>query len=49
MPPIPAFYHQPASIMDLVDHSIDRVLDLLGLPADDARRWTGAWPEPLQS
>lgn len=49
VPPIPAFYHHPASIMDLVDHSIDRVLDLLGLPAADARRWTGAWPEPLQS
>jgi len=48
LPPIPAFYHLPASIMDLVDHSIDRVLDLLGLPAEDTRRWTGAWPEPPQ-
>ena len=41
-PPIPAFYHNPRSIMDLVDHSLDRVLDLLGLPPGDARRWTGA-------
>jgi len=48
LPPIPAFYHLPASIMDLVDHSVDRVLDLLGLPAEDTRRWTGAWPEPPQ-
>ena len=38
-PPIPAFYHKPQTAMDLVDHSVDRVLDLLGIPASDARRW----------
>lgn len=38
-PPIPAFYHKPKSILDIVDHSINRVLDLLGLPAPDAARW----------
>ena len=41
-PPIPAFYHKPRSLMDLVDHSLDRVLDLLGLNPEDAKRWTGA-------
>ncbi len=45
-PPIPAFYTDPKSILDLVDHSLDRVLDLLGLPPGDARRWTGAGPAP---
>lgn len=40
-PPIPGFYHHPANVMDLVDHSLDRVLDLLGLPAGDQRRWDG--------
>jgi 4-hydroxy-3-polyprenylbenzoate decarboxylase len=40
-PPMPAFYHQPKTILDLVDHSLDRVLDLLGLPEPDARRWKG--------
>jgi 4-hydroxy-3-polyprenylbenzoate decarboxylase len=40
-PPIPGFYNQAATIDDLVDSSIDRVLDLLGLPAEDARRWNG--------
>jgi 4-hydroxy-3-polyprenylbenzoate decarboxylase len=40
-PPIPPFYQKPQSIMDLVDGSVDRVLDLLGLPAPDARRWEG--------
>ncbi len=38
-PPIPAFYHRPQTVMDLVDYSVERVLDLLGLPARDARRW----------
>ncbi len=41
VPPIPGFYHAPQTVMDLVDHSVDRVLDLLGLPAEDARRWEG--------
>jgi len=41
LPPIPAFYHQPETILDLVDHTVDRVLDLLGLPDPDARRWRG--------
>ena len=40
-PPIPAFYCKPETIEDLVDHSVDRVLDLLGAPAGDARRWEG--------
>jgi flavin prenyltransferase len=38
-PPIPGFYHEPKTILDLVDHSVDRVLDLVGLPAPDAARW----------
>ena len=38
-PPIPAFYCQPQTIEELVDHSIDRVFDLLGLAAATARRW----------
>ncbi len=38
-PPIPAFYHRPQSVQDLVDQSVDRVLDLLGIPAGDARHW----------
>ena len=41
-PPVPGFYHRPASVQDLVDHSVNRVLDLLGLPSQDARRWDGA-------
>src|ERR1700691_371566 len=40
-PPIPGFYNQPATVEDLVDSSVDRVLDLIGLPDAHARRWSG--------
>ncbi len=38
-PPVPGFYQQPQTIQDLVDHCVDRVLDLAGVPAKDAKRW----------
>ena len=40
-PPIPAFYSKPQTVMDIVDSSVDRVMDLLGVPAPDAKRWNG--------
>ncbi len=40
-PPIPGFYNQPQTVMDIVDHSVNRALDLLGLPDPAARRWEG--------
>jgi 4-hydroxy-3-polyprenylbenzoate decarboxylase len=40
-PPIPGFYHQPQTVMDLVDHSVSRVMDLIDLPDPEARRWDG--------
>ena len=40
-PPIPGFYHKPETVMDIVDHSVERVMDLLGLPPADAKRWQG--------
>src|SRR5262249_39652429 len=40
-PPIPAFYHQPQSVSEIVDHSVDRIFDLLGLPSPNAYRWDG--------
>jgi 4-hydroxy-3-polyprenylbenzoate decarboxylase len=40
-PPIPAFYNKPASVEDLVDGTVERILDLLGLPDPNARRWNG--------
>jgi 4-hydroxy-3-polyprenylbenzoate decarboxylase len=41
-PPVPGFYHHPQTVMDIVDHTIDRVLDLIGIPDAQVRRWEGA-------
>ena len=38
-PPVPAFYSYPRTVDDIVDQSVARILDLLGIPNDLARRW----------
>jgi 4-hydroxy-3-polyprenylbenzoate decarboxylase len=40
-PPVPAFYSNPASLDEMVDHTIGRVLDLFELDHDGVKRWTG--------
>jgi 4-hydroxy-3-polyprenylbenzoate decarboxylase len=40
-PPMPAFYNKPATLDDVVDEGVTRVLDLLGLPDPGAKRWQG--------
>ena len=40
-PPLPAFYAKPESLADMVDQSVGRALDLLGLSWAPVRRWTG--------
>lgn len=40
-PPIPGFYHKPQTVIEVVDHSVERVMDLLGLPSPTAKRWNG--------
>lgn len=45
-PPVPAFYAQPASIMEMVDHTLGRVLDLFDIDLGTVRRWTGAVSRP---
>ena len=40
-PPLPAFYSQPQTIDDLVNHSVGRVLDLFDLDAGILKRWEG--------
>ena len=40
-PPVPSFYHRPQTLADMVDHTVSRVIDLLGLPQVDAPRWGG--------
>lgn len=41
-PPVPAFYQRPASVEDIIDHIVARVLDQLGLELPGISRW----PEP---
>ncbi len=40
-PPLPAFYHRPTSIDELVDETVERVLALLGVPGAAAKAWNG--------
>lgn len=42
MPPVPAFYTRPVTIADIVDHTVGRALDALGIDTDAVRRWGGA-------
>ena len=43
VPPMPAFYHRPQTIDDLINQTVNRVLDLLEieLPDDLFKRWAG--------
>ena len=38
-PPVPAFYNRPRSIDDLVDHSVGRALEHLGVDVPGIDRW----------
>ena len=40
-PPLPSFYNKPASIDEMVDHTVARVIDLFGIENDLAPRWAG--------
>ncbi len=39
MPPVPAFYAQPETVDDIVDHTVGRALDLFGIDTGLVRRW----------
>jgi 4-hydroxy-3-polyprenylbenzoate decarboxylase len=41
LPPMPAFYHRPHTMQDLIDHSVGKALDQLGVDHELFRRWTG--------
>ena len=40
-PPLPAFYHRPATIDEMVNESVERILSLLGFSGALAKEWTG--------
>jgi 4-hydroxy-3-polyprenylbenzoate decarboxylase len=43
-PPMPAFYHRPATLDDIINQTVNRILDLfdITLPHDLFERWQGA-------
>lgn len=49
-PPMPAFYHRPETIDDIVNQTVSRILDLLGIEHPDLfERWTGPRENQLAS
>ena len=46
LPPMPAFYHRPKQIEDLIVHTLARALDRLGLPHGLVGEWQGTRPRP---
>ena len=40
-PPAPAFYTNPQTVDDIIDHTVGRLLDLFGLESDAIKRWQG--------
>lgn len=41
LPPMPAFYHRPKTIEEIVDHTIVKILDQFGIHLDLIQRWRG--------
>lgn len=40
-PPMPAFYNDPQTVDDIINHSVGRVLDLFGIDSGIVKRWQG--------
>ena len=43
-PPVPAFYHRPKNLEDIIRHSIGKILDLFDIEVPDFKRWAGVTP-----
>ncbi len=39
LPPVPSFYHMPRTIDDIIDQTIGKIFDFMGLEHDLFRRW----------
>ncbi|MES2012910.1 MAG: UbiX family flavin prenyltransferase [Pseudomonadota bacterium] len=40
-PPLPCFYHRPQTIAEMIDHTVSRIVDLLGVLLPLAPQWDG--------
>jgi 4-hydroxy-3-polyprenylbenzoate decarboxylase len=45
-PPVPAFYLKPRNVDELVDQTVTRVLERIGLPPASRREWEGGGRRP---
>jgi len=41
LPPVPAFYHKPKTIQDIIDHTVGKVLDIFGIEHNLFQKWSG--------
>ena len=41
LPPVPGFYHRPATLDDVIDHTVTKILDQFGIDAGLIARWQG--------
>ena len=41
LPPVPAFYHKPKTILDLIHHTVGKVFDCFGIQHQLFDRWEG--------
>ncbi len=41
LPPMPAFYHLPKTVDEIIDHTVVKILDQFGIHLDLIRRWRG--------
>lgn len=41
LPPVPGFYIRPQTIEELVDHTVGKILDVVGIPHQLFERWSG--------
>ncbi len=47
VPPVPAFYHHPKTIDDIINQSVGKVLDYMGIEHDLFKRWDNSELEKL--
>jgi 4-hydroxy-3-polyprenylbenzoate decarboxylase len=48
-PPVPAFYHRPQTVDDIVNQTVGRALDLFSIRVPGTRRWNGSVEGAVQA
>ena len=45
VPPMPAYYHRPKTLDDIINHTVGKVLDMFGIEHQMFERWSGQPPK----